>query len=119
MDGAQNQYRFNLTGITPQIQTPGGTGALATATSFPILRGLALFLIGLKPDGIIEPHTHPNAAELNYVINGKARCTVFSPGGNVETSEISQGQVFFVPAGYFHYLENPDDLNGGVVASFW
>jgi oxalate decarboxylase len=119
MDGAQNQYRFNLTGITPQIQTPGGTGALATATSFPILRGLALFLIGLKPGGIIEPHTHPNAAELNYVINGKARCTVFSPSGNVETSEISQGQVFFVPAGYFHYLENPDDLNGGVVASFF
>jgi oxalate decarboxylase len=117
--GTSNSHKFNLAGITPQIQTPGGTGALGTANSFPILKGLALFLIDLKPGGIIEPHTHPNADELNYVISGKARCTIFSPGGNVETSEISQGQVFFVPAGYFHYLENPDDLNDGVVASFF
>lgn len=78
-----------------------------------------MFLIDLKPSGIIEPHTHPNAAELNYVINGKVRCTVFSPNGEVETSEISQGHVFFVPAGYFHYLENPDNVNGGIVASFF
>jgi oxalate decarboxylase len=107
-----NPHKFNLGGITPQIQTPGGTGALGTATYFPILAGLALFLIGLKPSVIVEPHTHPNAAELNYVINGKVRFTVFGPGGEVETSEIGQGQVFFVPAGYFHYLENPDNVNG-------
>ena len=75
-----------------------------------------MFLIDLKPSGIIEPHTHPNAAELNYVINGKVRCTVFSPNGEVETSEISH--VFFVP-GYFHYLENPDNVNGCIVASFF
>lgn len=54
-----NPHKFNLGGITPQIQTPGGTGALGTATYFPILAGLALFLIGLKPSGIVEPHTHP------------------------------------------------------------
>jgi oxalate decarboxylase len=70
-----------------------------------------VFSIGLKTkrnSGIVEPHTHPNAAELNYVINGKIRFTVFGPNGEAETSEISQGQVFFVPPGYFHYLENPD-----------
>ncbi|MFI5425322.1 MAG: cupin domain-containing protein, partial [Nitrososphaerales archaeon] len=47
------------------------------------------------PSGIVEPHTHPNAAELNYVINGKVRFTVFGPNGEAETSEIGQGQVFF------------------------
>jgi oxalate decarboxylase len=114
-----NPHKFNLGGITPQIQTPGGTAALGTATYFPTLAGLALFLIGLKPSGIVEPHTHPNAAELNYVINGKVRFTVFGPSGEVETSEIGQGQVFFVPAGYFHYLENPDNVNDGNVASFF
>ena len=114
-----NQHKFNLGGITPQLQTSGGTAALGSATSFPILSGLAVFLIGLKPSGIIEPHTHPNAAELNYVISGKVRFTVLGPGGEVETSEISQGQVFFVPPGYFHYLENPDKVNGGTVASFF
>lgn len=89
-----NPHKLNLGGITPQIQTSGGTGALGSITYFPILSGLALFLIGLKPSGIVEPHTHPNAAELNYVINGKVRFTVFGPNGKVETSEIGQGQVF-------------------------
>ena len=77
------------------------------------------FLIRLKPSGIVEPHTHPNAAELNYVINGKVRFTVFGPSGEVETSEIGKGQVFFVPSGYFHYLENPDSIRDGTVASFF
>lgn len=114
-----NSHTFNLGGITPQIQTAGGTGALGIATDFPVLSGLALFLIRLKPSGIVEPHTHPNAAELNYVINGKVRFTVVGPSGEVETSEIDQGQVFFVPPGYFHYLENPDNVNGSNVASFF
>jgi oxalate decarboxylase len=39
--------------------------------------------------------------------------------GVAETSEISQGQVFFVPPGYFHYLENPDNANGNNVVSFF
>jgi cupin len=69
--------------------------------SLSALAGLALLLIGLKPGGVVEPHTHPNAAELNYVINGKVRFTVFDPSGEVETSEVSQGQVFFVPVDIF------------------
>jgi oxalate decarboxylase len=68
---------------------------------------------------MIEPHTHPNAGELNYVIEGKVRFIVYSPNGKVETDEIGKGQVFFVPAGYFHYLENPDGENGGSVSSFF
>ena len=93
--------------------------ALGMANDFPILAGLACFLLILKPRGIVEPHTHPNAAELNYVINGKVRFTVFGPNGEAETSEISQGQVFFVPPGYLHYLENPDYVNGNNVVSFF
>jgi oxalate decarboxylase len=114
-----NSYKYSLGSIIPQIQTSGGTAALGTATFFPILSGLALFLIRLKPSGIVEPHTHPNAAELNYVVNGKVRFTVFGPSGEVESSEIGKGQVFFVPSGYFHYLENPDNVNGSDIASFF
>jgi oxalate decarboxylase len=114
-----NTHKFNLGGINPQLQTSGGSGALGSVGFFPILKGLACYLIRLKPSGIIEPHVHPNAAELNYVLNGKARFTVLSPGGEVQSSEVGQGQVIFVPTGYFHYIENPDSLNGGEVASFF
>lgn len=114
-----NLYKYNLGSIIPQIQTSGDTAALGTATFFRILSGLALFLFRLKPSGIVEPHTHPNIAELNYVVNRKVRFTVFGPSGEVESSEIGKGQVFFVPSGYFHYLENPDNVTGSDVASFF
>ena len=66
-----NPHTLNLGNISPQIQTPGGTATLGSVPYFPILAGLSVFLINLKPRGIIEPHTHPNAGELNYVIEGK------------------------------------------------
>ena len=112
-------HTLNLSDTTPQVQTPGGTAILGSVPYFPILKGLSVFLLDLKPKGIVEPHTHPNAGELNYVIEGKVRFTVFSPNKEIETSEIGKGQVFFVPAGYFHYLENSDDSNNGTVASFF
>jgi oxalate decarboxylase len=114
-----NSHKFSLEKITPQIKNQAGTAVLGTSANFPILNGLAVFIVDLKPTGMIEPHTHPNAAELNYVINGKVRYTVFSPGGHTETGEIGEGEVFFVPQGYFHYLENPDNVNSGTVASFF
>ena len=76
-------------------------------------------LLNLKPKGIVEPHTHPNAGELNYVIEGRVRFTVYGPNKEIETFEIDKGKVFFVPAGYFHYLENSDDVNNGCVPSFF
>ena len=108
-----NSYTLNLSDTTPQVQTPGGTAVLGSVPYFPILKGLSVFLLNLKPKGIVEPHTHPNAGELNYVIEGKVRFTVYGPNKEIETSEIGKGYVFFVPAGYFHYLENSDDVNNG------
>ena len=96
-----NSHKFNLGGITPQIQTPGGTAALGTATYFPVLAGLALFLIGLKPSGIVEPHTHPNAAELNYVINGKVRFTVLGPVGRLRHLKLVKVKSFLSPLDIF------------------
>ena len=114
-----NSHKFSLEKITPQIKNQAGTAVFGTSANFHILKGLAVFIVDLKPTGMIEPHTHPNAAELNYVINGKVRYTVFSPGGHTETGEVGEGEVFFVPQGYFHYLENPDNVNSGTVASFF
>jgi len=106
-----NAHKFNLEGIPPQIQTAGGTIALGNANSFPILNGLALYSLRFKPGGIREPHWHPNAAELDYVIDGKARITIFSPDGTGNTFEVGPGQIVFIPSAYFHYIENIDPAN--------
>jgi len=105
-----NSYKFNVEGIPPQIQTPGGTVAKANTNSFPILNGsnLSFFSLIVKPNGIREPHWHPNASELGYVLDGLARLIVLNPGGSVDTFEVGPGDIYFVPTGFFHYIENLD-----------
>jgi oxalate decarboxylase len=107
-----NPYKFNLKEepqIQSKIQNNGGTVILANAYSFPILNGLACYSLYLKKGGIREPHWHPNAAELDYVINGRARMVIFSPGGNIDTFEVGPDQIVFIPTAYFHYIENIGD----------
>jgi oxalate decarboxylase len=114
-----NPHKFNLEGIPPQVQTAGGTVALGNVNTFPILNGLACYSLRLKPNGIREPHWHPNAGELDYVIEGRARMTILSPGGSVDTFEVNPGQIVFIPAAYFHYIENPDSINNMHFAVFF
>jgi oxalate decarboxylase len=106
-----NAHKFNLEELPPQIQTAGGSVAMGDANNFPILNGLALYSLKLKPGGIREPHWHPNAAEFDYVINGKARMTIFGPDDKGITFEVGPGQIVFIPPAYFHYIENTDPGN--------
>lgn len=106
-----NYHKFNLKGIQPMIQSKGGNVSLGDANSFRILNGLACYLLTLRRKGVREPHWHPNAAELDYVINGRARMTIFSPGNNVDTFEVGPGEIVFIPPAYFHYIENISEDN--------
>jgi oxalate decarboxylase len=107
-----NPYKFNLKEapqIQSKIQSNGGTVILANAYSFSVVDGLACYSLILKKGGIREPHWHPNAAELDYVIKGNARMTIFSPGGDIDTFEVGPDQIVFIPTAYFHYIENIAD----------
>ena len=101
-----NYHKFNLKAFPPAVQSKGGTVSLGNANNFGILNGLACYLLTLKPKGIREPHWHPNAAELDYVISGRARMTIFSPGDKVDTFEVGPNEIVFIPPAYFHYIEN-------------
>jgi oxalate decarboxylase len=101
-----NYHKFNLKAFPPTVQSKGGTVSLGNANNFEILNGLACYLLTLKPKGVREPHWHPNAAELDYVVSGRARMTIFSPGDKVDTFEVGPNEIVFIPPGYFHYIEN-------------
>jgi len=101
-----NYHKFNLKAFTPMVQSKGGSVSLGNANNFEILSGLACFLLTLEPKGIREQHWHPNAAELDYVISGRARMTIFSPGDKVDTFEVGPNEIVFIPPAYFHYIEN-------------
>lgn len=101
-----NYHKFNLKAFPATVQSNGGTVSLGNANNFGILCGLACYLLTLRPKGIREPHWHPNSAELDYVISGRGRMTIFSPGDQVDTFEVGSGEVVFIPPAYFHYIEN-------------
>lgn len=101
-----NHNKFDLERISPQIESKGGSARIANKINFPQLERLALFSLRIAKNGVREPHWHPNATELNYVVDGKARLTIYSPGGDRDTFDLEPGQGSIIPAGYFHHIEN-------------
>ena len=63
----------------------------------------------LRPGGIREPHWHPSAWEVNYVISGEARWSVVEPEGYHDTFQARASDLVFLPQGSFHYFENGRD----------
>lgn len=101
-----NRFKFNVEAIRPQVQTKGGTVKMSNSFLMPTLDGLSLYSLLLLPEGAREPHWHPNAHELNYLISGSARITLFSPDGNVDTFDMVPGDMSYLPRGYLHHIEN-------------
>ncbi|MBA3958697.1 MAG: cupin domain-containing protein [Parachlamydiaceae bacterium] len=101
-----NRYKFNLEAHLPQLANEGGWVKMSNNFLFHALDGLAIYSLVLKAGGAREPHWHPNAAELNYLLQGAARITLVSPNGDVETFDMKVGDMSFMPQGYLHHIEN-------------
>ncbi|MGW4772930.1 cupin domain-containing protein [Nocardia sp. NPDC004278] len=105
------RHLFKITAAEPQ-QFDGGNLRGATEDNFPVLSGQngAVYLVRLEVGGIREPHWHPTAWELNYVVSGSAKWTIL--GTHLDGSyrndvfEAGQGDLVFAPQGFFHYFEN-------------
>ena len=92
--------------LRPQDVTKGGSRAFVDKTNFPILSGMALYRLILKEKGVREPHWHPNADELAYCVKGSALVTVFGNGSVRESFTLSTGEMFYIPSGFLHHVEN-------------
>ena len=103
---AGSPYRCRLESLEPAIDNAGGSVIFGRADDFPVLDGLAMYSLRIGRWAVREPHWHPNAAELNYVIDGSVRLTIVSPGGEVETVDLGPGDISYIPRAYFHHIEN-------------
>jgi oxalate decarboxylase len=105
---SKNTYKFPLTRTKPQVKRKGGTVIECTVKNFPVVgqSDAAIFLLTLEPGGLREPHWHPNAWELEYVVSGTARLGVVLPNGTYDIVDLGPGDVGFVPQGWAHYIEN-------------
>jgi oxalate decarboxylase len=70
---------------------------------------VAAALVEVDPGGMRELHWHPNAAEWQYYISGRARMTVFAASGHARTFDYQAGDVGYVPFAMGHYVENTSD----------
>ncbi|MFI6042041.1 cupin domain-containing protein [Nocardia sp. NPDC051321] len=106
-----DSHLFRLTSAEPD-RYDGGTLRGAHEGTFPVLTGqqASVYFVELEVGAIREPHWHPTAWELNYIISGKADWTILGthPDGTYRNDAFAakQGDLVFVPQGFFHYFGN-------------
>ena len=84
----------------------GGDFYRASSVNFPVLKGLAVQGLDLAPGAVREPHTHPNANQLDYCVSGKGRVGIVGPAGDVHLLDLEPGDISFVTQGHLHWIEN-------------
>jgi oxalate decarboxylase len=106
-----SSFKFALEASKPEIVATGGTGREATKTTFPALDGMAIFSLRLEPGAVRIPHWHPNANELDYVVEGRAEFKLVGPTNAknpvITSFELRKGEIGFIPQAWFHSIRNP------------
>lgn len=72
--------------------------------NWPILKGQqgACYIARLAPGGVREPHWHPYAWEMNFVLQGRVRWTFVGPNSAQDGPfEAEKGDMIFAPQGHF------------------
>ncbi|KAK9766679.1 hypothetical protein K7432_004069 [Basidiobolus ranarum] len=108
----------SLNSQEPRFLSDTGSITALTADNFPILKGLSIRRILLKPRGVREPHWHVNANELAYCLRGQVLVTIFENNSAFSSFTINAGQMFYVPSGALHHLENTGKETAELIISF-
>lgn len=111
-------HLFKFSQIPPQEVTEAGTRTRASKENFPLLSGMSLYRLTLEPNGVREPHWHTNADELGYCIQGEVLISLYNTGDARATFLVQSGDVFFIPSGALHHVENVGKERAEIVLSF-
>lgn len=98
-------FFFSLNAIKPQKDYAAGSLTSVTSSEAKGLVGIAFQNLKLNDKGSLEPIWHPNAQKIGYCIEGDALVTIRSPS-KAETFTVKKGDIFFIPQGYVHHIEN-------------
>lgn len=111
-------HLFHLGQIKPHNSNDAGTRVKATKTNFTTLQGMAFYKLSLNPRAVREPHWHANADELGYCLKGKVLVSMYATGNKAATYLVSEGDVFFVPSGSLHMIQNVGDDVAELIIQF-
>ncbi|MGG0718050.1 oxalate decarboxylase family bicupin [Robertmurraya massiliosenegalensis] len=86
----------------------GGWSREVTARELPISTTLAGVNMRLTPGGVRELHWHKQA-EWAYMILGRARITAVDQNGRNFIADVSEGDLWYFPAGIPHSIQGLDE----------
>ena len=114
MTPQQNSKYFFTTQLLQNIETcTGGSIDALTSNELSGLDGLSLVDITLKKNGVLKPLWHPNAQKIGYCTQGKMLVSIHGPTGS-EQFLVEKGEIFYLPQGSIHHIENATDVDGTV-----
>jgi len=102
-----SKFFFSLNSLKSE-EFPGGTVVNLTSDQTPGFQNISFTGVKLKKGGFIGPIWHPNAQKLAYCIKGSCAVTMRTPH-SLESYTVKEGDMFFLPKGYVHAIENTFD----------
>lgn len=102
----KSRHVLSLIKQAPRDEGPKGSITHMDASNLPLLRRLSIRRLLLAPQGVREPHWHANAHELGYCVHGEALITIAANHAQRESFVVAAGEMFFVPSGAMHSIEN-------------
>lgn len=112
------QYTFDLNTNPLFIKDNNNFINLAGEKQLNTLKKTSLLDIFLSNNNVIEPHYHPDMAELVYCISGSIVASILNPFTNQLLSfQVNKGQVVNIPSSWWHYIVATSD-NTHILAIF-
>ncbi|KMO81911.1 cupin domain-containing protein [Mycolicibacterium obuense] len=99
-------HTFDIEAQAPGLNYASGNARFARDQFWPALKDMSMYSLRVTEDGMREPHWHPVTAEMGYVRHGKARMTMMTPDGHLNTWTMTAGDMYFIPRAYPHHIEN-------------
>lgn len=102
----------------PSYEGELGSVRGVSADNFPLLRRMSMRRLVLAPGTIREPHWHANADELACCLSGSLLVSLVDTGDVFGSFTIGAGEMFFVPSGSLHTIENAGETDAELIIVF-
>ena len=108
----------SLINATPAYETELGSLQGVDADSFPMLKRMSMRRLVLEPGALREPHWHANADELACCLSGSLLVSVLDTGDVFGSFTIGAGELFHIPVGSLHTIENIGEERAELIVMF-
>ncbi|XP_058191764.1 germin-like protein 5-1 isoform X12 [Rhododendron vialii] len=100
--------------------TLGAIVTQANVTQIPGLNtlGISMARIDFAPGGLNQPHEHPRASEMLFVLYGELDAGFITTTNVLVSKTIKQGEIFTFPRGLVHFQINNGKGPAAAIAAF-